>query len=99
MADRLGLKRVFGAGCLLMAVTTAISFWLMQSYGRSEPWEVLIATSLLSANHRAPWYVVIYMVIFSLISFTAVSAMRFAPVAPRLGGAGTGRSVPVAGAE
>lgn len=146
LADRIGVKRVFGTGCLLLAVTTAISFWLMQSYGRSEPWVVLIAiivpfslvypmiygpesslfasqfdtrirytgvsfayqvsgiyasgltpliaTSLLGANHGAPWYVVVYMVAVSLISFAAVTAMRFAPAAMPESTA-SGRTFPV----
>lgn len=129
LADRIGLRRVFGAGALLIAIATAISFGLMETYGQSHPWIVLVATivpfsfiypmvygpesslfasqfdtrvrytgvsfayqasgiyasgltpliasALLSADGGAPWYVVIYMIIVSLISFGSVMAMRF----------------------
>lgn len=129
LADRIGLRRVFGAGALLIAIATAVSFGLMETYGQTHPWIViiativpfsfiypmvygsesslfasqfdtrvrytgvsfayqvsgiyasgltpLIATALLSADRGAPWYVVIYMIIVSLISFGSVMAMRF----------------------
>lgn len=129
LADKVGLKLIFGLGALLIAGMTAISFGLMQAYGTTEPWVVLvaiiipfslvypmvygpesslfasqfdspvrytgvsfayqvsgiyasgltplIATALLRADGGAPWYIVVYMIIVGLISFTSVMLMRF----------------------
>lgn len=43
IADRVGLKRMFATGSLLIAIATAISFYIMETYGRAEPGLVWIA--------------------------------------------------------
>ncbi|HQT64063.1 MAG TPA: MFS transporter [Acidocella sp.] len=42
-ADRVGLKRMFGTGALLVAIATGISFYVMETYGRTTPGLVWLA--------------------------------------------------------
>lgn len=129
LADRYGMRKIFATGALLIAASSVASFALMQTYGRTNHWLVLvaiivpfslfyplvygtesslfasqfdakvrytgvsfayqvsgiyasgltplIASALLTYDHGAPWYVVIYMIVVGLISFGSVMAMRF----------------------
>ncbi|MEE3504074.1 MFS transporter [Acidiphilium acidophilum] len=43
LADRYGMRRVFATGALLIAIGSVASFALMQAYGRTHNWVVLIA--------------------------------------------------------
>jgi len=43
LADRVGLRRLFAAGSLLIALATIFSFGVMQRYGQVHPWLVWIA--------------------------------------------------------
>lgn len=43
LADRVGLRRLFAAGSLLIALATIFSFGVMQRYGQAHPWLVWIA--------------------------------------------------------
>jgi MFS family permease len=42
-ADRVGLKRMFGIGSLLVILATAFSFYIMETYGRTTPGLVWLA--------------------------------------------------------
>lgn len=43
LADKFGLRQVFGIGSLFLGVTTAISLFIMQTYGTQHPWVVWLA--------------------------------------------------------
>lgn len=43
VADRIGLRRMFGIGCICVGVTTAASFFVMQNYAQQYPYVVWAA--------------------------------------------------------
>ena len=43
LADRIGLRRLFATGALLIALATVFAFAVMQAYGQANPWLVWLA--------------------------------------------------------